>query len=186
MAPRTSRTRCGGPLLADVHCRCCRAPLLPVPSPAERFTQASATLPQDWGSSNRATVMRFDGTSWAALGGPGLTTGAAQYTSLAFAPDGTPHLAFQMQLARCRRFDGSAWVAVGPAALSAAAASYVSLAVSAAGVPFVAFSDAGLDGRASVVALSADGTAWQPAGAAGFTAARADYTSLVRGVRGSA
>lgn len=139
---------------------------------------------QDWGSSNRATVMHFDG-SWASLGTPGLTTGAAQYTSLAFSPDGTPYLAFQMQQARCMRFAGGAWAAVGPAALSTGAASYVSVAVSAVGVPYVAFSDAGLSGRATVMALSAGGSAWQPAGAAGFTPARADSLSLVRGAGGA-
>lgn len=124
--------------------------------------------------------MRFNGSAWAALGAAGLTNGTVQYTSLAFAPDGTPHLAFNMQRAQCLRFVGGAWAAAGPASFSTGAASYVSLAVSAAGLPFVAFSDAGLSGKATVVALAADRSAWQPLGGAGSTPARADYTSLVR------
>lgn len=135
---------------------------------------------QDWGSSNRATVMALGSSgSWAPLGTAGFTSGAVLYTSLAFDQAGTPYLAFQMQRANCVKFSGGAWMAVGPPNFSAGAAQYLSLALSAAGVPTVAYSDAGVGYRATVVALSGDGLAWQPVGAAGFTPARADFISLV-------
>ncbi len=44
---------------------------------------------------NGATVRKFDGTSWSTVGSAGLSAGTVSYTSLAFSPNGIPHLAYQ-------------------------------------------------------------------------------------------
>jgi len=48
-------------------------------------------------SSDKATVMKFGGslTDWIVVGSAGFTAGTAAGTALAFAPDGTPYVAFQ-------------------------------------------------------------------------------------------
>ena len=71
----------------------------------------------------KATVMRYDGSAWVAVGGAGFSAGQAVYTSLAFAPDGTPYVAYMDVANGCKatvmRYDGSGWVAVGGAGISA-------------------------------------------------------------------
>ena len=50
----------------------------------------------DGGHSNKTTVMRYNGTDWEEVGGPGgLSAGAADFQSLTFAPDGTPYVAYR-------------------------------------------------------------------------------------------
>ena len=39
--------------------------------------------------------MRYNGSGWVAVGGTGFSAGQADYTSLAFAPDGIPYVAYR-------------------------------------------------------------------------------------------
>jgi hypothetical protein len=142
------------------------------------LTNAPHVAYQDWGASNKATVMAWSSGIWAPLGPAGFTPGAARDTSLAIDSAGTVYLAFHSTRCSVMKFDGAGWATVGNAYLSAGIAQYISLRLNSAGVPLVAFSDAGVGYRASVMTLAANGT-WLPLGAAGFSAARADYTSMV-------
>jgi hypothetical protein len=51
----------------------------------------------DLNAANRATVMRYNtsGDSWGAVGSVGFSAGGVPYISLAFAPDGTPYVAYE-------------------------------------------------------------------------------------------
>src|SRR6185369_7487566 len=48
----------------------------------------------DDGNGNRATIMKFNGSSWVTVGSAGFTPGGVNFTSMAFAPDGIPYVAY--------------------------------------------------------------------------------------------
>ena len=48
----------------------------------------------DYAHSNKATVMKFEGTHWVNFGPTGLTANAAVWNSLAFSPSGELYLAY--------------------------------------------------------------------------------------------
>lgn len=129
---------------------------------------------------DRATVMKYNGSSWVAVGTPGFSAGAANYTSLAIDGGGTPYVAYSdganSNKVSVMKYTGSAWVQVGAAGFSAGAASYVSLAIDNSGIPYVAYKDGGNSNKATVMKFN--GTSWVNLGSAGFTPGTADYTSL--------
>jgi hypothetical protein len=100
--------------------------------------------------SNRATVKKFNGTSWVTVGAVA-SVGSTAYESLAFAPDGTLYLAYEdvynNQGATVMKYNGSSWVTVGSvgfglttASGTASTTTYQSLAISPNGTPYLAFS----------------------------------------------
>jgi len=118
--------------------------------------------------------------TWGAVGSAGFSAGRAVYTSLAFAPGGTPYVAYRDEgnwgKAAVMRFDGTAWVAVGSAGFSARGTTYTSLAFAPDGTPYVAYEDWGNSYKATVTKFN--GTAWVTVGSAGFSAGVVNYTSL--------
>ena len=122
------------------------------------------------------TAAHLNGSVWSVVGTAGFSAGDAVYTSLAFAPDGTPYVAYKdndSSEAAVMKFNGTAWVTVG-------AAGYVaqneSLAIAPDGTPYLAYGDKGNSGKATVRKFN--GTAWDTVGAAGFSAGEEWYTSL--------
>ena len=49
---------------------------------------------QDNANGSKATVMKYDGSSWIAVGSAGFSTGTATYTSIAIDQSGIPYIAF--------------------------------------------------------------------------------------------
>ena len=101
-------------------------------------------------------------------------------TSLAFAPDGTPYVAYQVlttNLANVKRYNRAlttpAWENVGNGGFSAAGAGYPSLAFAPDGTPYVAYRDVNAGGKATVMNFTgitvAVPTGWSPVGTAGFS-----------------
>jgi hypothetical protein len=128
----------------------------------------------DIGMSRKASVMKFDrgSSTWVQVGAQGFSAGQAGYTTLAFAPDGSPYVAYQdygnSKKATVMRFDGGTWVDVGNPGFSAGAGS-VTLAFSPDGVPYVGVNN-GLDSDSSRNSvMKFDGSSWTLVGAAGFT-----------------
>ncbi|WP_028606033.1 choice-of-anchor U domain-containing protein [Ottowia thiooxydans] len=128
---------------------------------------------------------------WERVGGvPSLVVGRADYTSLAFGPDGKPYVAYQDNSngnkARVMRLNsaGTSWEAVGGAGFSAGWVRYTSLAFGLDGKPYVAYMDEANGYKASVMRLNSAGTAWEAVGSAGFSAGVAEYTSLAFGPDG--
>ncbi|MFC5470863.1 S-layer homology domain-containing protein [Cohnella suwonensis] len=143
----------------------------------------------DAGNSNKATVMKYDGTGttgWVPVGSAGFSAGSADFTSLYVAADGTPYVAYMdggnSYKATVMKYDGTGttgWVPVGSAGFSAGEAPYTSLYVAADGTPYVAYMDAGNSYKATVKKYDGTGTTgWVPVGSAGFSAGQAEYTSL--------
>ena len=116
---------------------------------------------------------------WSAVGSAGFSADTADYTSLAFAPDGTPYVAYQDGgdnfKATVMKFNGSGWGSVGSARFSASSAIYTSLAFAPDGTPYVAYQDVYNGQKATVMKFN--GSEWISVGSAGFSAAQA-YTSL--------
>ncbi len=123
----------------------------------------------------------FTTPTWSYVGSAGFSAGAVAYTSLAYAPDGTPYVAYQesdspTKKAVVKKYDGSSWVTVGSNDVSTGQADYISLAFAPGGTPYVAYSDKDNSSKATVMKLS--GGSWGTVGSAGFSAGAAGNTSL--------
>jgi hypothetical protein len=115
-------------------------------------------------SMSRGAVMMYDGTSWTSIGSS-LTTGECQYSSLAFAADGTLYLGMiDNGLPNggmvVKKYNGSTWTNVGSTTpISAAGAAYADLALDRFDTVYVAYQDKGeLPGKVRVKKF--DGTNW--------------------------
>ena len=108
------------------------------------------------GNGGKATVMKFNGSAWEAVGSPGFSAGVISFPSLVFVPDGKPVVAFDDTGATVMKHTGSGasgWDVVGSARFSADAAIYTSMAVDPSGIPYVAYEDFGYSGKATVMKL---------------------------------
>ena len=127
---------------------------------------------------HKATVMKYNGSSWETVGSAGFSAGQAAYISL-YVYDGTPYVAYMdsenLGKATVMKYNGSSWESVGNVAFSANPAYYTSLYVDD-GTPYVAYRDTDSSKKATV--MKYNGSAWVNVGSASFSAGQADYTSL--------
>jgi len=130
--------------------------------------------------SGKATVMKYNGTAWVAVGTEGFSTGSASYTSLAIDGSGNLYIAFadgaNSNKATVMKYNGTSWVTYGSAGFSAGAATYISLAIDGGGTPYIAYNDGGNSNKATVMKYG--GSGWTTLGSAGFSAGTATYVSL--------
>ena len=124
---------------------------------------------EDNANGNRATVMKFDGSSWVPVGSPGFSAGAAGYTTIAIDSSGTPYVGYadgaHNSKATAMKFNGSSWVPVGAPGLSDSAALFVSIAINDSGTPYMVYEDIAYNGRITV--MKYNGTAWVNVGSIG-------------------
>ncbi|MBK8478623.1 MAG: hypothetical protein IPL39_20785 [Opitutaceae bacterium] len=127
----------------------------------------------------KAKVLRFNGSSWVAVGpAAGISADGAYYTTIAFAPDGTLYAAYKEvstavlsplnDRATVMKFSAGAWTAVGPLGFTAGEVEDLKLAIGLDGVLYVAFRDYAHGQRGSVMRYA--GGAWSYVGTPGFTA----------------
>lgn len=119
---------------------------------------------------------------WTTIGSAGFSAAAASYPSLAFAPDGTPYVAYRDEgnsaKATVMKFDKTnGWTTVGSAGFSVDLVNYTSLAFSPDGTPYVAYGDAGNSGKATVMKFD-PANGWTAVGNVGFSSGAASGTSL--------
>jgi hypothetical protein len=128
----------------------------------------------------KATVMKFNGTSWELVGDEGFSAGIMDSISLTFDQTGEPWVAYSdganSWKASVMRFDGSSWVNVGSPAFSAGAAGWTSIGFSQTGKAVVAFQDAGNGYKASAM-IYVD-PEWLYLGTPGFTPDSCTVTTL--------
>ncbi|MFA7242204.1 MAG: Ig-like domain-containing protein, partial [Sulfuricellaceae bacterium] len=128
----------------------------------------------------KASVMKFDGANWVAVGTDGFSVDAATSNSFAFATDGAPYVAYQDYgnggRATVKKFNGTNWTDVGSAGFSAAGANYTSLSLASDGTPYVAYIDASISNKASVKKFN--GSNWVTVGSAGFSTQWSVQTAL--------
>ncbi|UXX79966.1 hypothetical protein N7E81_02455 [Reichenbachiella carrageenanivorans] len=133
---------------------------------------------KDWSRSEKASVMKFDGTNWVQVGTAGFTAGATDYVTLKFA-SGVPYIAFEdganASKATVMKFVNGAWEIVGTAGISSGSTTYVHLLFDGT-VPYIAYSDNDEAGKTTV--MKYDNSAWSVVGTAGFTQADGQYQTL--------
>lgn len=135
---------------------------------------------QDYGNSNKAIVRKYNQTLdiWDEVGSSGASAGQADYISLAFANDGTPHVAFvdyENPTITVKKFTGSTWVNLGSTGLPGDAA-FISLAFSSDGIANLAYSDWSTTSKATVSKYT--GSEWVAVGAPEFSSSVVNSTSL--------
>lgn len=139
-------------------------------------------------ASYKATVMKFDGSSWVILGYPGITQGGAIYPSITFDSANTPYVVYIDQSNSSKvsviKFDGASWLNVGTAGFTPAGFSYgnfysppVDITLDSANTPYVVYQDSLNSNKASVMMY--DGSNWIQVGSAGFSEGEAEYLNIV-------
>jgi hypothetical protein len=134
----------------------------------------------DVGNLNKASVMKYDGTTWNVLGGLGFSNGSAYYPSLVIDSGDVPYLGFsdddELGKATVMKFDGENWVAVGGTGFTGDAVGYTSLALDSSDTPYLAFRASGPPNKVSV--MKYDGDDWVLLGSADFSNAAVQPLSL--------
>ncbi len=125
----------------------------------------------NYGNTNKAAVLQYDGANWSFLGGPGFSAGSVDYSSLVFTPSDSLYMAYRDNVngykATVMKYNGSAWVKVGGGAISPGGVAYTSLTTDSKGNLYVAYLDSTNASKATV--MKYNGTTWAPLGTAGFT-----------------
>jgi hypothetical protein len=133
---------------------------------------------QDAGNSDKATVMKYDGTNWITVGLSGFSSGAAPGLSMDL-DGGTPYVVYSdganSDKATVMKYDGTNWVIVGSAGFSAGSVAHTSINMNGS-TPYVSYQDAGNSNKATV--MKYDGSNWVNEGTAGFSASVVYNTSL--------
>ncbi len=115
--------------------------------------------------------------AWSIVGSAGFSAGYTPSTSLSFAPDGAPYVAYQDGVngskASVMKYTGSAWTLVGSAGFSVNQANYPSLAFAPDGAPYVAYQD---DNTGEVIVMKYTGSAWTLVGSAGSSSKAASLS----------
>lgn len=131
---------------------------------------------RDFSNSQKASVMKFDGTSWIYVGEPGISPGGALDVCLAMSPTGEPHVSFtDLNTGRgmVMKFSGNTWYCVGGYIYPYCAVNFSRMTFSPSGQLYFIYSDPGLDWKAVVKKLNASGTSWDNVGIEGFSAGAA-------------
>ena len=130
---------------------------------------------------SQATVMRFNGTAWQAVGDP-FSGGQAADISLALDGKDTPYVAFNSQdgsdncfAATVLSFNGTEWVAVGEDVSDKGC--FTSMALDSNGQPWVAYSDETNDRMGKATVKRFNGEAWVEVGNPAFSV---DYVGPTR------
>nr|WP_299068175.1 BspA family leucine-rich repeat surface protein [uncultured Allomuricauda sp.] len=133
----------------------------------------------DYRNSKKATVRRFEGTSWEMVGSPGFSDGQADYTSIAMNSSGIFYVVYSdvanSGKATVKRFNGTTWESVGEG-ISSGLASDTTIAIDHNGVPYVAYVDEDNFGKATVSRFN--GASWEVVGEAGFSGSRSTYLNI--------
>ena len=127
----------------------------------------------------RATVKKFDGSSWSDVGIPGMSYASAVYTQIAFSGSGDPYVAYRDSArsgkASVLKFNGSSWQYVGDETFSDGEAGYLRLVFNpSTDEPYLAYGDANLGGLAVVKKFN--GTSWENVGTPGISEGPASNT----------
>ncbi len=134
-----------------------------------------------YSENERITVMKFNGSSWEAVGMPRFSDDEADYCTLAFSNTDEPYVAFTDKAnqfkATVMKYNGSNWETVGSAGFSPDRAFRLSLTFSSVGVPYLAYMDRDNEDKATVVKFN--GTNWETVGNHGFSEGRAFHPTLL-------
>jgi len=131
-------------------------------------------------TNGKATVMKFNGSSWAPLGSPCFSGGAVTGIALAVdANSSTPYVVYPDtggSKATVMKYNGIGWVAVGTPRFSAGYAFLPSIAIAPDGTPYIAYCDN--SDLNMITVMKYNGTDWVTVGGSHLSAGSALYPSL--------
>ena len=134
----------------------------------------------DENSLNKATVMKYNGSTWENVGLAGFSAGAVGFITLQV-KDSVPYVAFEDGSCSGRptvmKYDGN-WELVGIAGFTSADAVYISLQVDDDGTAYISFSD--YNSVWKVKAMKYSGSSWENLGNQSSLTNWGWYTSLKR------
>ncbi len=137
----------------------------------------------DNGNSNKATVMKYNGSSWVAAGTAGFSSAGVNYISMAKDASNNLYIAFQdsnaSNKATVMKYSGSTWTVVGSAGFSAGVATSIDIAIDGTGAPYVTYSDDANSDKATV--MKYNGVSWSVLGSAGFSSSWVEYNTIAIG-----
>jgi hypothetical protein len=141
---------------------------------------APGQSPNDGG---KATVKKFNGSAWEAVGAERFSAGDLEFLSFAIDGNGTPYLSYQDKgnggKATVMKFNGKNWVSVASAGFTENQVSVTSLAFDSDNTPYLAMVDnADFFSNIKVSVLKFNGTAWEAVGPMRFSAGSAHSLSL--------
>ena len=135
---------------------------------------------QDAANSYKATVKKYNGSSWVTVGSPGFSAGQANYTTIVVDRSGTPYVAYQdnsnHSKATVVKYNGTAWVSVGAPGADTTAR-YTSIAIDSSGTLYMAYQDFSTPQAGITVFKYSHYTGWTSLGTE-FSVAQAFYTSI--------
>ncbi|MDP4133173.1 MAG: S-layer homology domain-containing protein, partial [Bacillota bacterium] len=109
----------------------------------------------DGGNSGKATVMKYDGSNWVAVGDTGFSSGEAYYMKMAMDNNGVLYVAYMdggnSKKATVMKYDGGSWVTVGNAGFSSGYSDYIAIAIDNSNTPYVAYKDSENSNKATVM-----------------------------------
>jgi type IX secretion system substrate protein len=112
---------------------------------------------RDVALTQKATVIKYNGSSWVPVGSAGFSVSGAVNTSIAIDGTGTPYIAFEdyakFRKATVMKYNGSSWVNAGSPGFSGGQAYNSSIVMDGKGSPYVVYTDDGKSWKASVMSL---------------------------------
>ena len=134
---------------------------------------------QDVAIGSKASVKKYNGTTWTNVGVLGFSAGQAEFICLK-TKNNIPFIAYKdlasLGKAVVQKFDGSNWVYVGNQGFSDGEVFNTALAFGASNAPYVAYKDAANANKITVKTFN--GTTWVNVGTAGFSAGEVYETSI--------
>ncbi|WP_256759572.1 S-layer homology domain-containing protein [Cohnella sp. WQ 127256] len=135
---------------------------------------------RDYGNSNKANVMKYNGSSWELVGSAGFSAGTAGDLSFALDSNSTPYVLYRdfgnSGKATVMKYDGSSWEPLGSAGFSAGEVYDTSIALDSSGTPYVVYRDLANSQKTTV--MKYNGSSWELVGSAGFSANSAESISI--------
>lgn len=112
----------------------------------------------DMSASKKATVKKFDGTSWVTVGSAGFSPGVSMWNDIAISPSGQPVVTFRSDTvtakAQAMVFDGTSWTYVGNSFFSGSGTDFNQIYVDAAGNYWSTYADNLYSARISVLKVT--------------------------------
>jgi len=133
---------------------------------------------RDFVNDDKATVMRYNGTSWETVGDAGFSPGEAYFNTSIHVYNGTPYVSYTDRTfdnATVMKYNGTSWETVGDVGFAGGTTRSLSLYVYN-GTPYVSYTDVANGYKATV--MKYNGTNWETVGNAGFSEGWAYNTSL--------
>ena len=136
----------------------------------------------DSSNGNKATVMKYNGTSWMLVGTGGISAGGATACSIKFDRLNNIYVTYadvaQGSRITVKKYVSSTWITMGTEGFSVGSVSYPSLAIDGFNVPYVAYTDDYFGYGATVMKFSETTGTWATLGGHNFAGGQVGYIKM--------